>query len=322
MDMIERYIAEVGSYLPAKGKEDIQQELKNALMEKMDDLQEEYERELTREEVKNMLRKMGHPLKVAGSFHSQQYLIGPAFYPVYWHTMKICLSVVFVVHLVLLLISGFDWVNEDFWVGNLFGELLSNLLWAAVIVTVIFVLIEQSGEKIQWLENWDPEKLKSVVNVTRTTRSEQITNVVTEGIGLLWWNDVWKFSDWNDWQNNPVSIHLSDAWDPLFWPVNILLGAAFIFHSFMLISGSWTKQRIVFELVLNVSFIAVFIRILTFDDLAVFSATSEKLARIGISGVESIIQSIVGVMLLISLYEVYKFGKHFLLVQEGQKSEH
>ena len=81
MDLIERYVYEVGRQLPRKQRADIQVELKSTLV---DTLEDRVEGEPSQEDEIKLLKEFGPPRKVAASYWPQgQYLIGPNLFPLF-----------------------------------------------------------------------------------------------------------------------------------------------------------------------------------------------------------------------------------------------
>ena len=84
MDLIERYIAEVGRHLPRKQRVDVQTELRSLLQDMVEDRAQTKVEKADEEIVTAVLLEMGPPQKVAASYQSRpEYLIGPQLYPVY-----------------------------------------------------------------------------------------------------------------------------------------------------------------------------------------------------------------------------------------------
>ena len=100
MDLIERYVYEVGRQLPRKNRADIQVELKSTLV---DTLEDRVAGEPTQEDEIELLKEFGPPQKVAASYWPQgQYLIGPNLFPLFRMVVAIVLTVFVIVKLVLL----------------------------------------------------------------------------------------------------------------------------------------------------------------------------------------------------------------------------
>ncbi len=100
MELIDRYVYEVGRQLPRKNRADIQVELQSTLV---DTLEARVQGEPSQEDVVELLKEFGPPQKVAASYWPQgQYLIGPNLYPLFRMVLGIALIVFIIVKLVLL----------------------------------------------------------------------------------------------------------------------------------------------------------------------------------------------------------------------------
>lgn len=160
MELIERYLHEVGRYLPAKKRADIQAELRSLLV---DALEQRAGGEAGEDAAVALLQEFGPPRKVAASYWPEgQYLIGPALFPVFRTVCSIALLVLVIVHLVVLTIA---WLANpqplhllnglsEFW-----GNALSTL-GAIVVVFYVLQLFEVRFE--QQGQDWDPRQLPVV----------------------------------------------------------------------------------------------------------------------------------------------------------------
>src|SRR5260370_16692936 len=91
MDLLERYLQAVRTYLPTSQQEDILKELGENLRAQMEDKETELGRPLSEDELAEILKKHGHPLLVATRYRQSRHLIGSALFPFYSLPMKIIL---------------------------------------------------------------------------------------------------------------------------------------------------------------------------------------------------------------------------------------
>ena len=105
MDLIERYVAAVGCELPSKQAADIETELRDVLLSRVEEQEEGLGRPLTRPELEALLIDFGHPLTVSGRYRRTQHLIGPEIFPFWWAAVKVMLSIVAGIYLVLIIIG-------------------------------------------------------------------------------------------------------------------------------------------------------------------------------------------------------------------------
>ena len=88
MDMLDRYLAAVAALLPKEQREDIVAELRDTLLNQMEDKEAQAGRPLDAKEREAVLKAFGHPIAVAGRFGPTTALIGPELYPFYVFAVK------------------------------------------------------------------------------------------------------------------------------------------------------------------------------------------------------------------------------------------
>jgi hypothetical protein len=89
MDLLDRYLQAVKKHLPWKRQDDIIAELRANLESQLEDKESELGRPLTPAEAEDWIRQLGAPVQVASHYLPQQYLIGPAIYPLYLYVLRI-----------------------------------------------------------------------------------------------------------------------------------------------------------------------------------------------------------------------------------------
>jgi hypothetical protein len=144
-DLIERYLHEVGRYVPPKSRADIQTELRSLIQDQLDD---RYGGAPTDDEVVATLKEMGDPRQMATSYHKEQYLIGPALYP--WMMMVLSYGWL-IVPSIMLFLSIFRVLSasQTVTVTNLVIEPILSALQAtfifSAVVVLLFAIIERAG---------------------------------------------------------------------------------------------------------------------------------------------------------------------------------
>jgi hypothetical protein len=166
MELLERYLQAVGSYLPAQGRADTLAELRANLLAEFEEREESAGRPLTEAEVASVLESHGMPVMVAMRYRPQQSLIGPTLFPIYWYTLKRSLPLVLlgftVVTALRLMADGFTTASLQSAVWNLPGVLLT--FWA--VVTLGFAAFEYAqGRYIAKIEapKWTVRDLPPLV---------------------------------------------------------------------------------------------------------------------------------------------------------------
>lgn len=160
MELIDRYIHEVGRYLPRKDRADIQAELRSLLM---DTLEARVEGEAGEEDIVALLKEFGRPADVAASYRPEsQYLIGPELFPTFRTVVGIALLVMVVVRLVLftlLLVTNPNPLEALDVLSGFVGNALI-VLGAIVVIFYIFQFLDVRMAKPD--QEWDPRQLPAV----------------------------------------------------------------------------------------------------------------------------------------------------------------
>ena len=187
MDLIERYLNEIGRRLPKAKRDDIRDELRSALD---DALESRGAGEPGEDDTVAVLREFGPPAAVAASYGGSQYLIGPGLYPQFVTTLKVVVSVpagLVVVGFALSLVGGsvgLAGLAER--MGGLVNGLLDSVLTSVGIVVVVFALLERMGVAGPPMEkDWDPRKLPAVRDADLVSRFDSIAGMVFPAVILI-----------------------------------------------------------------------------------------------------------------------------------------
>lgn len=161
--LTDRYVHAVTSRLPAGQREDIARELRGTIEDTVTASPEPDPTEAERQ----ALRELGHPAALANEYRGAgQFLIGPAYYPAWLHTVKTLLVFVPAVVAGIMLLVGLLDSDPP---GNVVGEAIASAFWATSMVlfwvTLGFAIAERTGDQtlLDALDDgrgeWDPEEL-------------------------------------------------------------------------------------------------------------------------------------------------------------------
>ncbi|MEM7080512.1 MAG: hypothetical protein AAF513_17980 [Pseudomonadota bacterium] len=264
MQLVEDYLYEVSRYLPEDSRADILAELRDAIEEEV----QARAADAPGDEValqEAVLTGYGHPVQIASRYHPQQSLIGPELYPMFKRTLGFLLILALVVQFIVMLILGY---TETVRLGPLafFWTTIETLVWVTAIVLGIFFLMQYSSEEFDWYDNWS---VKSLASNTRAVvnRSDVLTNLITEGVFLLWWNGTIFLPDIYD----ALPLAAAPVWEAFYWHLNVVVGLAFALHTYTLLRGVWQRQTLVLELAVNAAFLGVCAAILLSGTLLLFA---------------------------------------------------
>jgi len=105
MELLDRYLQAVKKHLPWQRQEDIVAELRANLESQLDEKQAELGRPLTPAEAEAWIRQLGSPVQMAAHYQPQQYLIGPAIYPVYMYVLRLSSMWAIIIYVIVSVIT-------------------------------------------------------------------------------------------------------------------------------------------------------------------------------------------------------------------------
>ena len=149
-DLVERYVHQVGRYLPPNERAEIEAELRSQIQ---DQLEDRYAGSPSPEDVASVLAEFGHPYKLAISYSNEKYLVGPTLYPymmlVLRHVLLLVPAMVVFLNLFGALISPqqnslFGWLIEA---G--IAAVQATLMFSAVLVTICQQVAQALGEPLE-----------------------------------------------------------------------------------------------------------------------------------------------------------------------------
>jgi len=248
MDLLERYLQAVRTYLPMSQQEDILKELRENLRGQIEDKESALGHALNEDELAEILKKHGHPLLVATRYRQSRHLIGSTLFPFYWLVMKIILAVVgfgYAVSVLVLVAQG-----KPFF--EVLGALLSYVgavLPTFAVVTIVFAVLDIGNSKFRLLERatkatneqFNPRTLPMLRPASDFPDGKPISRFKTafelffSAAFLLWWvrvNPIRKLALFMALGPaglaNKIPFQLGPAWNILYWPVIFLTLVAIV----------------------------------------------------------------------------------------------
>lgn len=236
MELIERYLSEVGRYLPRQNRKDILGEMRSALADALEDQAGENP---TREQTIEMLRTFGEPRKVAARYYPEgQYLIGPTLYPLFRLVSGIALAAVLGAQIIA-------WLAAYFFAGQaidvlatsagLVSSLPSTLGW----VLIVFIILQRFDVRPDEDEKtWDPASLPVAEDHEEVSRAERVAGIIFQSIVLA---ALTLFSDRIGVYIFPGGTFFANPILPGFIPwINLSLLVAIGLDVYLLWQGRWT----------------------------------------------------------------------------------
>jgi len=148
MEMLDRYLQAVRRHLPWRREDDIIAELRANLEAQLEDKEAELGHKLTGAEVEAWLKQLGSPIQVAARYQPQQYLIGPALFPIYRFLLRMVMGWCAVIYTIA---STVEIVSRGLG-PDASVRAVVQLPWVlfinAAVFTLIFAILERTGIKV------------------------------------------------------------------------------------------------------------------------------------------------------------------------------
>ena len=245
MDVVERYLENVRTYLPGGREEDLVAELRENIRAQVEDREERLGRPLGEEERIAVLRAHGHPLVVAGRYRSDgrrlvlgTEVIGPALFPFFRISV---LAVAAITALVLAFGGAWSLVFG----ARPFPFFRTAVLMLSVqlcVATAVFAAMEAWFRRTA--QTWDPRRLPIPTRRTRTPgrlRVDAAFQLVFTGI-VLW---IWlSYPDPLVFMGRAHDLlRAGPAWRPLYLGILLSTCLSLATPVLTLLQPEWRKFR-------------------------------------------------------------------------------
>ena len=223
MDLLDRYLAAVAALLPAAQREDIVAELRDTLLNRLEEKEAQLGRPLAAAETEAVLRAFGHPIAVAGRYGPSRSLIGPELYPFYMFAVKGLLVLAAVVTAIPQVVAVI--VGGEHAAGGL-AHFLSGFLTTAMTLigaaTVVAAGIERGWIPMGRLMGWRVSNLPRLdgpgdkVLKSRFEASFELSALL---LFILWWTGAVE-APWSPAIGRQgLVLAATSIWTVLYWPI-------------------------------------------------------------------------------------------------------
>lgn len=260
MELVDRYIKSVGSYLPKEQKDDILRELSENIRSEIEDQEKELGRSLTEAEQEGLVKRHGNPLLVAGRYRQEQrsvafgrQWIGPELFPFYVKVLSFNLglaSLVIITIFAALFASG-----HPVTLGDLIGAVVMQVLIQGGTITAIFAVANTQLTKFP--DRWNPRKPgqlpvspageKTAGRGQCVSRVESIAQFIALGFSVVWLRAV-EHSSHFVFASAAGVLTASPVWRQIYWPlilvalVGMLQSAINLFYPRWVRFHAWTRM--------------------------------------------------------------------------------
>jgi hypothetical protein len=277
MELLERYLQAVRTYLPRRQQDDILKELRENLLAQIEDKESALGRPLNEDELAEILKRHGHPLFVATRYRQTRHLIGSTPFPVYWLVMKIMLGIMGFGYAVSALVQIAQGKPMFEILGTIFSY-VGAVLPTFAAVTILFAVLDIGNNKFRLLERltkesnekFDPRTLPAVRPVPERPEGKPIPRYKTaielffSTAFLLWWIRVGPIRQLAlvvvlgpAGLMDKIPFQLGPVWKTVYWPVVLLTLVSIAQQTYTLIHPDRIKLFAVMRLITNAGSVAV-----------------------------------------------------------------
>jgi len=322
MNLIDRYVTEVGKHLPRKNRLDIEAELRSTLEDMLEDRSQQAGRPADEALAEELLQEYGSPRRVAATYQTHPYLIGPRMFHLYTLVLRIVLFVVtlgLTIATVVSLITSYPTTPEIMQaLINFATGLVSALVAAFGNVTLVFAILERvlPESEFEKEEKWTPAELTKEPNPGQVKTGDRIAGIVFTVAALVIFNFYPQIVGiWNNTNGVWTQIAgLSDAFFRYLPWINLSGVLTIALDIWLLRLGLWSTLTRWLHIGLQVVGISIAAAMLRGPSLLTLypGATTAQFNNLLIGTFDRLVPFILIIVIVVSVVEIVKDAKHIL----------
>ncbi|HMD86326.1 MAG TPA: hypothetical protein VKO18_16675 [Terriglobia bacterium] len=279
MEVIDRYVHEIGEHLPWNLRADVEAELRSLLQDSLEERARAAERPPDPLLAEAVIRDFGAPEEVAKRYLPQdQYLIGPRLFPAYQLAVKIAVIVVAAASggLFIAAIVGSAVGNREgpdlLAVAHTIWRVAMGVFFNLALVTLVFAIIERvQARREATAPEWSPAMLPPVKDPDRTSQAGMVLQMYM----ILAFAVLFNFyPEWVGMAFVNGRVHLTSFLKPAFATymplVNTFWALDFALHLTVLSQGRWRRETRAAELALGLYGAVILYLVITGPPLFMF----------------------------------------------------
>jgi hypothetical protein len=260
MELLDRYLQSVRKHLPFDRQDDIVAELRANLEAQLEEKEAALGRPLTPPEAEEWIRQLGSPIHMAAPYQPQQYLIGPALFPIYRHVLKLALSWAAIAYAIATAAQFVAGAQAD---GTALLEAFLHLpmviLYATAWCTLVFAAIEYlvthgliKLPQVEHLSNlWAPGALPPLAQQTPGKKPRSYAQAVAEVVVAFFVLDWLLLIPHHPWLLmgpgvaflNASPYQLAPVWWQFYWGIIALNIVQLGWNTENLLRGCWRQPH-------------------------------------------------------------------------------
>jgi len=324
MNLLDRYISEIGEHLPRKSRADIETEIRSTIEDMLEETSAASGCPVDDEMTMDLLKDYGAPEKVAATYLPDKYLIGPKLYPSFILVLKIVAAVMTGVAILGFSVRfGMSEMGLQSFGSQLAQsalEYIVGLITAFGNIVLVFAILELVVPTSKYKndlreEAWDPVQLTKEADPDAVSTRGAIGTIVFTLLALLVVNiypqvlGAWFLKD-GQWVNIPIfsqAFFQMVPWLNVVWIMGIGLQVV------LLRQRNWTALTRWFEIGLKILGIAIFYLLLRGPSILNISTDSFINVSISASSAATLVKvlNVIAIIALINaiIVGVYEISK-------------
>jgi hypothetical protein len=307
MEVIDRYVHEIGEHLPWNLRADVEAELRSLLLDSLEERARAAQRPPDPLLAEAVIREFGAPGEVARRYLPQdQYLIGPRLFPAYRLVVKIAVIVIAATcgGLFVSAVVGSAVANREgpdlLAVAHTMWQAAVGIFFNLALVTLVFAIIERVQARHEaTAPAWSPAMLPPVKDPDRISQAGMVLHMyMILACAVL-------FNFYPEWVGMAIvngRVHLTSFLMPAFTTympmVNVFWALEFALYLAVLSQGRWRRETRAGEFALGLYGAVILYLVITGPPLFRYDLR-----------VKAVLEGIFGLLLIVSIPRLYYLFK-------------
>lgn len=247
-DLIDRYLGAVAALLPKASRQDIVAELRDLIVNRIEEREATLGRPLDKREIEELLREIGHPIAVAGRYGLRTALIGPEIYPFWLFGVKVLLAVAALAAVIPAGVALLTAHGDARLVMRTVTDFIPTGLSLIGAATLIGAAIERGWIGTEGFRNWKVSELPKVPKSREWFFKSRFDGLFETAVTLLfigWWTGAVEFPTGNviTTRGGEVALTFSPIFQALYWPILVMAVVQVVSGLILVMKPGWVRAR-------------------------------------------------------------------------------
>lgn len=261
-DLVDRYLGAVAALLPKASRQDIVAELRDLVMNRVENAEAHLGRPLGKREMEDLLREIGHPIAVAGRYGSARALVGPEIYPFWLFGVKVLLAIAALAAVIPAGIAVITAHGDARLVFRTVQDFIPTALSLIGAATLVAAAVERGWIKTDGFRRWRVSELPRVSDSREwfiKSRFDGLFELVATLLFIGWWTGVVAFPVGNviTTRGGEAFLQVSTVFQALYWPILVLALVQVVSSLLLVVKPGWTRARNLAEIIGSVGGLAL-----------------------------------------------------------------